>query len=345
MKKIIINLLKLALVGGILYYLISDDRIDFKLLLLYWKHPSTLVTLVAIMSLWIVSLAALRWWLLLKAIGLEVPLKRAVLLCWIGNFFNMALPGAVSGDFVKGYYIIRSQEKEGKTPAATTLLIDRFVGLFGLIVMAFFALVFNLEFILEQEKLTFFAWLVTGLFLGTVLFYTIVIFPFKEGKDPFILFFQRLPGHKLTIKVYQAFKTYQHQKMTLVGTLLMSIVIHTSVAFMFFQIAHMIGMTELDLAAQFFIMPLGLIVIALPIAPGGFGVGHLAFGELYALIGISGGTDIFNLFFFVQFSIFLLGGIPYLLYSGEYHLPKSEEEDLGPEEPDSSTSERVASRS
>lgn len=332
-KKIIIHLLKLGLVIGILYYLVANDRLNFERLLLFGEHPLVLFTLLAVLILWVVPLAALRWWLLLRAIGLQVPLKRANLLTWIGNFFNTTLPGAVSGDFVKGFYIIRSQEKEDKTPAFTTLLIDRFVGLFGLIVMAFFALLFNLNFIFSQSALIPLAWTITGLFLSTILFYTIVIFPFKEGKDPFILMLNKLPGNKLMVKVYLAFKSFQHQKPTLVLTLLMSMILHISVAFLFFQIARMMGVKELSLTTQFFIMPIGLITIALPIAPGGVGVGHLAFGELYRYVGISEGADIFNLYVIIQLSVFLLGVIPYLFHAGEYRLPVKREMERNNEVP------------
>ena len=324
-KKTIVNLLKLALVVGIIYYLVANDRLNFERLLLFGEHPEVLFTLVVVLIFWIVPLAAFRWWLLLRAVGLPVLWTRANLLTWIGNFFNTALPGAVSGDVVKGYYIIQAQEKEGKTPAFTTVLVDRFVGLFGLVVMAFFALVFNLNVIAGQSALIPLVWTISGLFAATILFYLIVIFPFKEEKDPFARLLNNLPGKKLTVKAYRALKIYQHRKLTLVVTLLISIVLHGSVAYLFFQIAEMLGVEELNLPTQFFIMPLGLIVVALPITPGGVGVGHLAFEELYRSVGISGGADIFNLFIIVQLAVFLLGAIPYLFHSGEYRLPRETE--------------------
>jgi len=108
----------------------------------------------------------------------------------------------------------------------------------------------------------------------------------------------------------------------------MAIFNHCAIALIFFKISRMIGITELDLATQFFIMPIGLIAISIPIAPGGLGVGHAAFGELYRLVGVSGGADIFNLFWIVQFAVFLLGGILYLLYNNEFKMPKSEELDM-----------------
>jgi hypothetical protein len=87
------------------------------------------------------------------------------------------------------------------------------------------------------------------------------------------------------------------------------------------------GIEEMDLATQFFLMPIGLITVAIPLAPGGIGIGHAAFESLYQLAGFSGGADIFNLFIIVQLGVFLLGGIPYFLYSSKYKIP-AEQQDL-----------------
>ena len=92
--------------------------------------------------------------------------------------------------------------------------------------------------------------------------------------------------------------------------------------------AHLIGIKEMNLATQFFLMPIGLITVAIPVAPGGIGIGHIAFESLYQLAGLSGGADIFNLFIIVQLGVFLLGGIPYFLYSSEYKIPDTQEEML-----------------
>lgn len=324
-KKVLINLAKFGIVAAIFYYLIDSGQLDFKKLFLLWESPWILAGLLTVEIVWIVPLLACRWWFLLRGIGLNVTIFRTTLLTWIGNFFNVALPGAVSGDLVKGYYIIRSQEKEGKTAAFTTLIIDRFIGLFGLIIMAFVALIFNYKWILSQAMLIPIALTISGLFVGTLIFYAIVLFPFKEGKDPFIRLFEKLPGSKVTVKVYKAFKGYQHHKRTLAITLVLAILLHCTVALMFFQVALLLGITNLDIATQFFIMPLGLITIAIPLAPGGFGVGHAAFKEFYELVGVSGGADIFNLFFFIQLSVFLLGAIPYFLYGNKFRVPKDYE--------------------
>jgi uncharacterized protein (TIRG00374 family) len=327
MKKLLIMLLKMLLVGSILVYLVQSGRLNFEKLMLFKDAPEILAMMIGVLVLVVVPMATFRWWLLLRAIGVQVKPKQIFILTWIGNFFNTTLPGAVTGDVVKGYYVIKAQQEEGRTRAFMTLLIDRFVGLFGLIVMAFLALVLNLELILSQERLHSLAWMITVLFGGTVVFYTIALFSFKEGRDPFIRLFQRLPATKISLKVYSAFKSYQHQKTTLLLTLLLAIGIHTLIALLFFQVAQLMGIEEMDLATQFFLMPIGLITVAIPLAPGGIGIGHAAFESLYQLAGFSGGADIFNLFIIVQLGVFLLGGIPYFLYSSKYKIP-AEQQDL-----------------
>ena len=327
MKKLLKILLKFLVVGSILVYLVQSGRLNFEKLMLFKDAPEILALMVGVLVLVVVPMATFRWWLLLRAIGVQVNPKQTFILTWIGNFFNTTLPGAVTGDVVKGYYVIKAQHEEGRTRAFMTLLIDRIVGLFGLIVMAFLALVLNLELILSQERLHSLAWMITVLFGGTVVFYAIAVFPFKEGRDPFIRLFQRLPAKKISLKVYSAFKSYQHQKSTLLLTLLLAIGIHTLIALLFFQVANLMGLKEMELATQFFLMPIGLITVAIPLAPGGIGIGHAAFESLYQLAGFSGGADIFNLFVIVQLGVYLLGGIPYFFYSSKYKIPE-EQHDL-----------------
>ena len=325
MKKFLLTLLKIVIVGSILIYLVQSGRLNFEKLFLFQEAPEILAIMFGILIFLVVPMASIRWWLLLRAIGIRVNPRQAFVLTWIGNFFNTTLPGAVTGDVVKGYYVIKALNEEGRTKSFMTLLIDRFVGLSGLIVIAFFALVFNFELIISQERLHSLAGIIVALFVGTMFFYTIALYPFKENHDPFLRLFQIMPGSKFSIKVYTAFKSFQHQKKTLFLTLLLSMCIHTLISLIFIQVSHLIGIKEMELATQFFIMPIGLITVAIPIAPGGIGIGHVAFESLYQLVGLSGGADIFNLFIIVQLAVFLLGGIPYFLYNSNYKIPKNSE--------------------
>ena len=76
----------------------------------------------------------------------------------------------------------------------------------------------------------------------------------------------------------------------------------------------------MGLVTQLFLMPIGLITTAIPLAPSGIGIGHVAFESLYQLVGVAGGADIFNMYIVLQLAVYLTGGIPYFLYNSEYHI-------------------------
>lgn len=319
-KKAAKTFLKFFLTLGIIIFLVHSGRLNFDRLLLFLESPRILFTLLFVLLVFTIPVTAFRWWLLLRAIQIRLPLRRTYLLTWIGNFFNTTLPGAVTGDLVKGYYVLKLDKSEGKARALMTLLIDRATGLFGLIVMAFFSLLFNWQLIFSQPALQPLALFIVALFAGIAVFYTIILFPFSEGRDPFIRLLSRLPKSEVFLKVYNTFKLYQHRWRTLAMTLLLSICVHTLSAFLFFLVARMLGMEQIDLPTQMFIMPIGLITTAIPIAPGGIGIGHAVFETLYLLIGVSGGADIFNLFIVIQLAVYLLGGVVYFTYSSEYKI-------------------------
>ena len=50
------------------------------------------------------------------------------------------------------------------------------------------------------------------------------------------------------------------------------------------------------------------------LAPGGIGVGHMAFKHLYMLVGWTGGADVFNIMVMGSLVLNLLGVVPYLFY-------------------------------
>ena len=71
-------------------------------------------------------------------------------------------------------------------------------------------------------------------------------------------------------------------------------------------------------ALQVFIcFPLGLLITAIPIAPGGVGTGHAAFSYLFQLFGSMRGADIFSLYVLSQFVLGGIGGIVYLKSKSE----------------------------
>lgn len=77
---------------------------------------------------------ALRFQLLLRAQEIGVTFWESIKLCYAGNFLNFITAlGTTGGDMFKMYYV--SLHTERKTEAVTTVVLDRIVGLYGLILL------------------------------------------------------------------------------------------------------------------------------------------------------------------------------------------------------------------
>ena len=73
--------------------------------------------------------------------GLKIPFGRVIQLTFIGFFFNNFMPTAVGGDIVKAYYVHKQTRQTAKSFIA--VFMDRFIGLFSFILLAFVALIIS----------------------------------------------------------------------------------------------------------------------------------------------------------------------------------------------------------
>ncbi|KPK83898.1 MAG: hypothetical protein AMJ81_07095, partial [Phycisphaerae bacterium SM23_33] len=70
---------------------------------------------------------AVRWWYLLRILDIRLSFREAVRLTFLGTFFNFVIPGMVSGDVVKAYYVFKHTDR--KAAALLSVFVDRVVGL------------------------------------------------------------------------------------------------------------------------------------------------------------------------------------------------------------------------
>ena len=75
-----------------------------------------------------------RWFALVRVIEPRFTLGPAFLLGFIGNVFNLVIPGAVGGDLIKAAYLVRMDIN--RTQAVASMVIDRILGLLGLFLLA-----------------------------------------------------------------------------------------------------------------------------------------------------------------------------------------------------------------
>ncbi len=74
-----------------------------------------------------------RWRKLMAVQGLKLPYGKCLTLTFVGQFYSTFLPGTTSGDVVKIIYTGRITGQ--KTKSAVTVLLDRVIGLVGLMIV------------------------------------------------------------------------------------------------------------------------------------------------------------------------------------------------------------------
>lgn len=135
--KIFSMALKLALAAVILLVLIgkADIKIEnFAGLDMRWIAAALLAILLQNF------LTAVRWWYLMRSVGVKASLFEALSLTMQGLFYTLFIPGgSVSGDVVKAALMAGKSADGSKFAAAFSVLIDRVCGLCGLLLLSFIA--------------------------------------------------------------------------------------------------------------------------------------------------------------------------------------------------------------
>ncbi len=160
----LLNLLKVAvsLVGLAVVLLIKLDLDQVLQRLLGMEWLLFLAALILFLGGALVR--AYRWGSLVWALGVRVSWWRLVDLYFVGAFFSLFLPTGVGGDAVKMYEL--SREDHRAAAAISSVLVDRFLGLFVLFAMALLALLGGYQMVAPEYRAVIAA--VFGLCLAAV---------------------------------------------------------------------------------------------------------------------------------------------------------------------------------
>jgi len=126
--------MRLAVAVGALYlaFIGEDFRRVIKLLfgLNLWVFAASLLLYFVSQMIFVG-----RWYMLLKVQSIEIGFWAAMRLNFLGLFYNNFLPGSVGGDFLRAWYVTKHTPK--RLEAVLSVFVDRFIGIMGLLLMAF----------------------------------------------------------------------------------------------------------------------------------------------------------------------------------------------------------------
>jgi uncharacterized protein (TIRG00374 family) len=312
-KSALITFLKLAIVAGLVVYLWKSGSIKPKDIASAIQHPSWWLTALPL-SAAAVLIVSFRWWLLLEAANIRIPLLSAVKLGLIGFFWNMFLPGAVTGDLAKMYYV-GPYAPGRRAEAYTTIVLDRLIGLAALVAISFVAALLNFGIIREHAELMRLFWVMVaclgGFFVGGGALLVGV------GRNSLLAdaVRSRVPMLESVRRAYRTLLAFGSKKKSIVATLLLSFVSHGSLVLIALVSGSALGETQLPPAQYFFLVPIGLFTNSIPVgSPGGAGVGESFMDLLFGWAGAKGvGFGIMLLLRCAQLAIALFGGVLYAI--------------------------------
>jgi uncharacterized membrane protein YbhN (UPF0104 family) len=207
--------------------------------------------------------------------------RDAVRFTFYGIFFNLVVPGATGGDVVKAWY---AAKRTGvPTKAVVSVFVDRAVGLFALVLLAG-ALLF-----LGPDRPGYAAprLLVGAAIGGAAVFVLLVLSRRVRRAIGLSALLRRLPLQHVWSEVDAAFGLYRTHPGSLGLGLLVSLCNHVGTCVCAWLVAGALGLSEVTLGTALALVPVVSLLSAIPLVPGGWGVGELAFAYFFSPLGVA----------------------------------------------------------
>lgn len=227
-----------------------------------------------------------RWRLLLRVQGQYIGRYPAIRIVYTALFFGNFLPGVVGGDIVR-LYMGGSQPGTGRGQVYLSVVVDKFVGLLSLLLLAVFVSAFNLERTMSSGPL-----MAAALFAAGGAAVLIVVFPLAGRVRQFgpllaahiprlreSVFCQKLATHLMVAAEY-----YRRSPGRLACAVFIGILGHSLAIVSLAIVVAALNLPLLPWRDFSVVAALTFLANQVPLTPGGFGVGEAAFEQLCRVI-------------------------------------------------------------
>lgn len=320
MRTRLLNLLKVAIGLGLLYILFRRLNDPAQLWRQIVNADKSRLMLGALCYASAVALSAIKWGILLRAIGINVAWPRLLAYQWVAEFFNNFLPAQVGGDVMRGYAL--ASDTRRTADAAASVLIDRFIGMMVFMLAAALASTamlwwgrpdgapFTSEGLWFMRVVALGSSAVTLALLGAVV--ALLSRRLKLWAEQILLY---LPLTNRLLPIWQklatAFNAYRTELRALGLSALGSALIVLLTSINIWLIANALQPGAISLLAVLAINPIIVFALVfLPLSPGGLGVRQASFAGLFVLMGAGYdlGTAVGLLQQFIGYLVSLPGG-------------------------------------
>lgn len=326
MKRVALLILQIFVTVAVLAYLFRDPVQRAEM----WKalqqaDPNWLFLGLAVGSITYLA-GSIRFGLLLRAQNIILPWPRVFGIVFVGIFFNLFGLGAVGGDVVKIFYVVREAQSK-KAAAGFTVLFDRIIGLLVLVGIAAVFVVLRYDWLTStpatQALMATFV-IILGGSSGLILAAAFLAVTGLSKRLP-----AKLPLRARILELVTVFEECGRDWRTLLAAVALSAVAHGAMFFTFFASARALKVESLSYWDVSAIMPIVNAIIAIPISVSGIGVREGLFktllGDLCQLPG-SVTVPIATIGFLIGVFYSLIGAIVYLSFKRTAPMPAVVEE-------------------
>ena len=327
-RSVAVQVLKFSAATGVVVYLCARGDIAWEPLreaLGRWEQslPAFLfLSTMPLVQFW-------RWQSLLRANRLHLPHREVFSFLMVSKFFNMAFPGYISGDILRGFYVSRRASENGATgqpgeagelgepnarvvpPAVVaSIVLDRIAGLVPLFALCLIGLFGLLSYPIPHEMI-----LSVGALAAVGLLAPLLLFLLTYRRPQPAALLDRLARWPRLAQFVSAFYEGAHRyarNLKLIRNILAFSFLNQGLAIVSFILFGWALRIEAPVMSYFLLVPLGLLVTAVPVSPAGLGVGQVAFLALFHLVGTSQGANLFTLYMASYVVINLTGALLYL---------------------------------
>ena len=282
-----------------------------------WDTLTTIAPLWFLVALLIhlsgIVIRTVRWSMLIRSLGVQVPFGRLFYLYMAGTFFNTFLPTGIGGDVVK---IVDLTPESGGARAFSTVFADRLTGILGSSLVALIVALFD-PVDVPPALVAAIALVSGGILLAAVLLTQQRLIDRIMRHVPG---WSRLLGKEKIRRVYEALTSYS------LGVIARSTLI--SLPFTLTVIASQYALAlglGLQVPVQYFALfvPMTALVQMIPISFNGLGVREGAYQALFGTVGVAGEQAVaMSLMYYVLRVVTgLIGGVLYLI--GNLRAPRS----------------------
>ena len=267
------NLAKTALGVTLLAALVFWGRIDLNVLLELAAAPWAVATCLALLFL-ALPLAALRWGIFLRALGVSIPFVNLFHFVAIGVLTNVLLLGSAGGDAVRGLYAWRRlAAAAGASPCRSSPTFA----------VLFISLAFSLFYWRQMQQVPALAALGTSIVVATVAFVAgaCLLFAAPDLTRPIEARLLRWPMLvNLLAQARGMILMLRTDPLSLLAAFALALATQILTVFAVAVLAGAIKIGVLNPVDYMFAVPFTLIVNALPLTPSGIGVGEAAFDQI-----------------------------------------------------------------